>query len=341
MAEEQNRNGLGRVLLDPVRLQQQTKYKTNGLTVTSNNVNIMPRDAAGNIMLHEKSSKNPLLIIEPVDTKIMLQSVLKVLDTRFEYFKFPVTIVATDIEDLSIDLTIPDLDIDTIYARYRPSESRRILLPSGDWWEGEKFSGILMDFVEDGVTQKETNQYQITKEIKESGIDLRFRIQIRHRFDTPTTAPTFNTISQNIIGGSPISQNITGGSPLSQNITGGSTLIQPVAETGTCYFSIIRNTPNVPPGGWPPPLNKLFKGPFANTSILTPDAFGSIGQYEEQTLELDLVILNSEFEIGDYFSIGAFAGQNSDTSFHTILPNQTYWVITDASKNVDDWNQEL
>ena len=56
MAEEQKRSGLGRVLLDPVRLQQQTKYKTNGLTVTSNNVNIMPRDAAGNIMLHENSS---------------------------------------------------------------------------------------------------------------------------------------------------------------------------------------------------------------------------------------------------------------------------------------------
>lgn len=319
MAEEQKRSGLGRVLLDPVRLQQQTKYKTNGLTVTSNNVNIMPRDAAGNIMLHENSSKNPLLIIEPVDTKIMLQSVLKVLDTRFDYFKFPVTIVSTDI-DAAIDLTIPDLDIDTIYARYRPSESRRILLPSGDWWEGEKFSGILMDFVEDGISQKVTNSYQITKEIKESGIDLRFRIQIRHRFDTPDPAPIFNDDRQT---------------------TGGSALIYPPAEIGTSYFSIIRNTPNVPPGGWPPALNKLFKGPFANNSILTPDAFGSIGQSEEQTLELDLVILNSEFEIGDYFSIGAFAGQNSDTSFHTILPNQTYWVITDASKNVDDWNQEL
>ena len=97
----------------------------------------------------------------------------------------------------------------------------------------------------------------------------------------------------------------------------------------------------MPPGGWPPPLNKLFKGSFANTSILTPDVIGSIGQYEEQTLKLDLVIFNSEFEIGDYFSIGAFAGQNSEVTFHTINAVQSYWVITDASKNVDEWNQEL
>jgi hypothetical protein len=40
-----------------------------------------------------------------------------------------------------------------------------------------------MDFVEDGVPQKSTNQYFITKEIKSLGIDLRFRIKIEHGFD--------------------------------------------------------------------------------------------------------------------------------------------------------------
>jgi hypothetical protein len=27
--------------------------------------------------------------------------------------------------------------------------------------------------------------------------------------------------------------------------------------------------------------------------------------------------------------------------FHTINAIQTYWVITDASRNVDEWNQEI
>ena len=276
-------------LLDPVKLQQIAKYQGN-LTITSNDTNIIPRDEAGNIQLQEESETNPLLIIEPVSTKITLNSVLKVLDTRFEYFKFPVTITATDdTADLDVDLTIESAD--TTYARYRPSEARRINLPSGTWSDEAKFSGILMDFVEDGAPQKAVNQYQITKEIKESGINLRFRIKIEHRFDSNS------------------------------------------GIYGTSYFSIIKNSPDTG-------LNKLFKGPFANESAINGE-WGEIYQYEVQTLNLDLTILNSEFEIGDYLSIGAFAGQNDDTAFHTINPIQSYWSITDASKNVDDWNQEI
>jgi len=283
--------GLGKVLLDPTRLQQQTKYKTNGLTVTSNNTNIMPRDEAGNVIFHESSSQNPLLIIEPVDTKIMLKSVLKVLDTRFEYFKFPVSTTAVLDEEVEIDLEVETAEIDNVYARYRPSEPTRILSSTATK-DAEKFSGIVMDFVEDGVLQKSTNQYFITKEIKSSGIDLRFRIKIEHRFDSVT------------------------------------------AGYGTAYFSIIKNSPELG-------LSRLFKGPFANNSISSPTYFGSIFQYEVQTLNLDLIIKNEEFEIGDYFQIGATAGQNIDTEYHTINPIQSYWVITDASKNVDEWNQEI
>jgi len=288
-------------LRDPLQLQQIAKYQGN-LTVTSNDMNIVPRDEAGNVQLQEDSETNPLLIIEPVATRITLNSVLKVLDTQFQYFKFPATTRIIADTEVNIDLTVPEfgLETDTTFARYRPSESRRINLPAGSWWEGEKYSGILMDFVESGAPQKSTNQYQITKEIKEAGIDLRFRIQIRHRFDSFEDG-----------------------------------------AIGTSYFSIIKNSPEIPAGGWPPALNKLFRGPFANTSNLDPDNFGSIGQYEEQTLSIDITIQNSDFEIGDYFSIGAFAGQNEDSAFHTILPIQSYWSITDASKNVDEWNQEI
>ena len=307
-------------LLDPVKLQQVVKYQGN-LTATSNDTNIIPRNDAGNVQLEANSSNNPLLIIEPVATRITLDSVLKVLDTQFEYFKFPATVRVIGDTNVDVDLTLPELeavDTDTTFARYRPSESRRILLaPENPWWEGEKFSGILMDFVEDGAPQKQTNQYQISKNVKESGIDLRFRIQIKHRFDTPTPPLEGSIVNGNIV------------------------TTQPPPEVGTAYFSIIKNSPKTPAGGWPPALNKLFRGPFANTSNLAPDTFGSITQYEEQILNIDIVIPNNEFDTGDYFSIGAFAGQNSDSTFHTILPIQSYWSITDASKNVDDWNQEI
>jgi hypothetical protein len=58
-------------------------------------------------------------------------------------------------------------------------------------------------------------------------------------------------------------------------------------------------------------------------------------------LNLDITIANEEFEIGDTLSIGAFAGQNDDSAYHFITADQSYWTITDASKNVDEWNQEI
>jgi hypothetical protein len=208
MAEEQNGSGLGRVLLDPVRLQQQTKYKTNGLTVTSNNVNIMPRDAAGNIMLHENSSKNPLLIIEPVDTKIMLQSVLKVLDTRFEYFKFPVTIVSTDTEDLLVDLSSEvdysniedDLKIPLTYDSKGQAYGWVRINTSydSDWFynTGEISSGFRqLQFVGKNPSEQK-NAYVLTQAaidtLREQKKTLRFKIHVQGRCSIPN--PTAFTI---------------------------------------------------------------------------------------------------------------------------------------------------
>jgi hypothetical protein len=53
----------------------------------------------------------------------------------------------------------------------------------------------------------------------------------------------------------------------------------------------------------------------------------------------DVVIQNAEFEIGDNFGIGI--ATVSAPGSHTINSEQTYWVVTDASKNVDEWNQEI
>lgn len=273
-------------LRDPIQLQQVAKYQGN-LTVTSNDTNIVPRDDAGNVQLETNSEKNPLLIIEPVATRITLNSVLKVLDTQFEYFKFPATVRVIDDTEVDVDLTIPELEDlpeqDLIYARYKPSTDFRI--------SAADFSGILMDDVVEGQPQKNINGYFITKEIKNSGKDLRFRIKLQHKYQADA------------------------------------------AGYGTCYFSIILNSPDRG-------LVREWKGPYANTAEGNSE-WGSIAQFEIQNLEFEIVIRNEEIEIGETISIGAFAGQNVDSAYHFVIPGQSYWVITDASKNVDEWNQEI
>ena len=76
-----------------------------------------------------------------------------------------------------------------------------------------------------------------------------------------------------------------------------------------------------------------YQSVLNSTSV---DLYGLISNTETQYTYIDETILNSEFEIGDVFGIGVL----TDNTGHEILNAQTYWVITDASKNVDLWNQE-
>lgn len=288
--------------LDSNNTQFQIKYQQNGLTTVSNNNSVIPRDSAGNIALHEGDTKNPLLIIEPITTKITTKSMLKVLDTRFQYFKFPATTRIIDDTEvvLDLELDLPDESelttttdtTDLVYARYKPAENRRI--PQGNPNAGydTRPSGIEMSEVVDGIAQTQTNKYYVTKEVKSSGADLRFRIKINHRFDSdgPEKSNTFYFISR----------------------------------TGPNKY-LIRN----------------YLGPFATTSRDFPNDFGSIARYEVQDVFIDTVIRNSEFEAGDEFGITAFCAAEETYVYHTINSEQSYWSITDASKNVDTWNQEI
>lgn len=295
MAEKRIQFNLGQaiqnqLLTDGVTLEQITYYDRNGITAISNNNNVVKRDEAGNIDIEDSSN---LLIIEPIDIKITNRSMLRVLDTQFNYFKFPARIAIEEEPDLDLDL---DLDFsgletqqDIVFARYKPSENRRLNEVVNSF---VKYQGLLFDEVVEGLPQKNTNSYFITKEIKNSGVDLRFRIQIQHRYDAPQEG------------------------------------------NSTAYFSLILNSPDRD-------IIREWRGPFANTSTKYSSIYGSIGQYEVQTLNIDLIIPNSEFNIGERIAIGGFAGENSENVFHTINADQSYWVITDASKNVDLWNQEI
>lgn len=265
--------------LDSFAAKRQTEYQRDGLTKLSNNDSVVIRDENGNIVLQEGVEKNQLLVIEPTTTRIITNSMLRVLDTQFNYFKFPAQIMVTE-ESIDLDLQLQLQD--PVFARYRPSEDQRIIA-------ADIYSGILIAEVQDGLPQQSTNTYTISKEIKNSGVDLRFRIKLQHRYDA-------------------------------------------IMGIGTAYFSIIKASEQG--------LNREYRT-FENTSELKPDLPGSINFYEVQNLIVDIIIPNSEFEIGDRFGIGAKAGQNNDTQYHTINALQSYWVISDASKNVDLWNQEI
>jgi len=269
------------LIKDSIAVDLQVKYQNQGLTYVSNNVNVIPRNENGNIALQEGVDNNPLLIIEPAVNRITTKSMLRVLDTQFKYFKFPARtmVVDEDVVDLDLDLDLQSLD--PVFARYRPSEDQRI--PIGD------YSGIEMSEVQDGLSQQFPNTYTISKDLKNSRADLRFRIKLQHRYDAPS-------------------------------------------GYGTAFFSIIKTSEQG--------LNREYRT-FENTSNLRPNVPGSINYYEVQNLEIDIIIPNSEFEIGDRFGIGVKAGQNNNTQFHTINALQSYWVITDASKTVDLWNQEI
>ena len=272
---------------DTVNLQKNAKYLKNGLTVTSDNTSIHPRDAAGNIILQEGSDTNPLLIVEPTATKISNNSVLKILNTRFEYFKFPVITTPTNItlntENNLLENAIPDL----VYSRFKPANNQT--LTTATFPGGLEFSEVV-----DGQPQNNTNAYYITKEIKNSGIDLRFRIKIFHTYQAENVSDVY----------------------------------------GSAYFTIIKNGPDTQG------LNRSFRGPYANfpqDGHLGDDGFGLIRTLETQILTIDEIIPNSQFDIGDTFGIGAYSGQ----TIHTLVADQSYWVITDASKNVDLWNQPI
>ena len=276
---------------DPRILENQTKYQKNGLTFQSNNNSIVPRNQGGNIKLQESATDNPLLIVEASATKILNNSVLKVIDTQFNYFKFPATtrIIGTDNADidLDIDLSVDQEAEDVIYARYKPSENRKILAdPNGNGIP----SGILIDELEEGQLPKKSNNYYITKQIKESGADLRFRIKINFRYDSDTS------------------------------------------DFNTTYFYLSRNGPD----------KYLQRDYIQYFDFENPSAGGGkISQYQVQDATKDVVIANSEFEVGDTFSITALAGINDPNKYSTINAAQTYWSITDASKNVDEWNREI
>jgi hypothetical protein len=375
-------------LFDPGALQQSIPYQINGLTYRSNDTNVHPRDEAGNIILQENSETNPLLIIEPVAPNIINSTILRVIDTTFRYFKFPVAIdinalqIAT--EDLELDLSA--IEFDGIYARYKPSADFEPAPTGGT------YSGISMDEVVDGLPKLDSG-YTVSKDVKSSGKNLRFRIKIAHRYDSSSPGTVFWSIIKN--GPNyPLKRDWKAPYASYGNQADIYQTIQTVLDAAWTLFDIdtgfgdskkedewknrknafkddeinaainaskkgltiltseqktnieiglATDAKDVPSTSNDVAIAKIQNMKVAYTnyqSVLNStavDLYGLISNTETQYTYIDETILNSEFEIGDVFGIGV----KTDNTGHEILNAQTYWVITDASKNVDEWNQEI
>ena len=275
-----------------VQMSSTIKYQTNGLLVVTNDTDVVPRNESGAIQIEEGIVDPTILVVEPMIKRVTTKSVLKVVNTQFNYYKFPARTVLDEEPELDLDLDLTLFDQDPVYARYAPSEDRRILA-------SETYSGILMDEVVDGLLQRKPNKYFISKAIKNSGKDLRFRVTIEHRYDSY------------------------------------------VNEPGNAFFSLIKTS--------------TTQGAIRDWRTYSAPNNGSINQYEIQKLVIDEIIPNSELQIGDTYRIGAYAlatqgyGEvtvawtnelnTSEFKKHTITAATTNWSITDASKQVDEYNE--
>ena len=197
-------------LLDPVALQQTSKYIKDGLTVVSNNTDIVPRDKNGNVIVQSGS----YMVIEPNSFNFNSKPMLDILDTRFNYFSFPVQVIENPVD---VDV---NFDFDNVSAKYiipRPTDSKgqpqnlqRIDTSYDSNWfynDGSISSGYKeLQFT--GGIQENVNSYTITKDVlntlKTQNKTLKFTIQLQwnslitnRRVGFSTTINRTNPISYN------------------------------------------------------------------------------------------------------------------------------------------------
>ena len=309
-----------------------TIYQLNGITAMSNEPAVNKRNAESGHLIIDASSSN-MLTIESVTYAYNKQSVNDILDTQFNYFKFPVQVVYSPIDndvDIAYKLESPaELEKpDPIYARYKPSEDKRIAA-------GGPYKIVSMGEIEEGLMQKRPNQYYITKEIKNSGKDLRFRIVLEHRYDSydaKSVSGVFFSLMKTSVANGLNTEFI----PFYEQ-----------SEPGLNWWDMKQyqvkklKTDNVI-------LNRDFEigdtfsiGSFANDNgywYANPDTDGIPADSSANVAGPKNFWGNRKTT----FTRDRDGSSFSDASnYHTINAATSYWVITDASKNVDKWNQEI
>lgn len=171
--------------MDSVSLRQDSFYEEKGITALSNDNVVVPRDLAGNILVRTTSS---LLVIEAITTNVLAESVLPLLDTQFNYFKFPArTAVVDETLDLDLDLNLDlslelESEIATVESNipltpstYKPSANQQVSKISKDSLDGTKTEAQIVELsnVTQGPPQQYKNAFTITQDLIEQGKDLK------------------------------------------------------------------------------------------------------------------------------------------------------------------------
>lgn len=172
-------------MIDSVALRQDSFYDEKGITAISNNNAVVSRDQGGNVLIQPTSS---LLVIEAITTNILAESVLPLLNTQFNYFKFPArTAIVDETLDLDLDLNLDlslelESEIATVESNipvtpstYKPSANQQVNKISKDSLDGVKTEAQIIELstVTQGPPQQYKNAFTITQDLIEQGKDLK------------------------------------------------------------------------------------------------------------------------------------------------------------------------
>ena len=277
-----------------------TIYQLKGITAFSNEPAVNTRSVdSGHLVIDASASAN-MLTIEGVTYAYNKQSVNNVLDTQFNYFKFPVQVVYSPIA-IDVDITVPDQPQaepeelekpDPIFARYKPNES--IELPVENW------GPIELSDIEDGNAQKKPNKYYINKAIKDENKPLRFRFN-------------WNITVNGITGNDKVIAQITmlHESPNRPIKSGG---YSPGWTTG-------YNWPNLPPDT----IQNIKNGGSSIEATLTPGL---------NTGMFDITVPPEDYDQGDKFSVVIlYFKEQWDTKWHWFGQHGGSW----KTYHDDEW----
>lgn len=185
----------------------------------------------------------------------------------------------------------------------------------------------LLDFnsLLSGVAQSNLGAYTITEAIKQSGVNLRFRIQIKHTYtgnagNSPDSRWYIHTALKNYFAKSSIRFSIIKSGDTGTNLIFKGPYEQTIStgETKTQTIDVTIPNADFKIG------DKFSIGVIAKHGINNPDFGGGNGNYD--------YYFSDESNANDYFKI---------TAKHEIIKDGTYWSVTNAALNVDVDNQPL
>jgi hypothetical protein len=203
MAVEKN------ITIDSTINAKNAKYQSKGVVYASNISTVNKRDEAGNVV-YEEGGAIPLLVIEGIAENIINSSVLKVVDTQFNYYKFPArtNVIPTEQLNLGIDPEDfnPQITPEPLPTKYAPIANQNVA--KGDGFSTLEFSKVL----EGPPVQETPNSFTVTQEVLDRvNGSLKFSGLIRTYYNSNNNSRVQFTITEYDVNGFALPQEREGG----------------------------------------------------------------------------------------------------------------------------------